>query len=87
MGRTCGEPNEIKKNTHPTNITALLCEQGYEMPTMPAAGAGASSTVRMGAGAGVPVLGEEATEPGRIADLVAAIAHNSEAVACESAVK
>ena len=24
MGRTCGEPNEIKKNTHPENITALI---------------------------------------------------------------
>ena len=24
MGRTCGEPNEIKKNTHPKNITALF---------------------------------------------------------------
>ena len=22
--RTCGEPDEIKKNTHPKNITALL---------------------------------------------------------------
>ena len=27
MGRTCGEPNEIKKNTHPKNITALYCGQ------------------------------------------------------------
>jgi len=27
MGRTCGEPDEIKKNTHPKNITALFCEQ------------------------------------------------------------
>ena len=24
---TCGEPNEIKKNTHPGNITALFGEQ------------------------------------------------------------
>ena len=24
MGRTCGEPDEIKKNTHPKNITALF---------------------------------------------------------------
>ena len=27
--RTCGEPNEIKKNTHPNNITALFREQAY----------------------------------------------------------
>ena len=27
MGRTCGEPDEIKKNTHPKNITALFREQ------------------------------------------------------------
>ena len=27
MGRTCGEPNEIKKNTHPKYITALFREQ------------------------------------------------------------
>ena len=27
MGRTCGEPVEIKKNAHPTNFTALLREQ------------------------------------------------------------
>ena len=26
MGRTCGEPDEIKKNTHPKNITALFRE-------------------------------------------------------------
>ena len=26
-GRTCGEPNEIKKNTHPENVTALFLEQ------------------------------------------------------------
>ena len=24
MGRTCGEPNEIRKNTHPKNITVLF---------------------------------------------------------------
>ena len=24
MGRACGEPNEIKNNTHQTNITALF---------------------------------------------------------------
>ena len=24
MGRTCGEPNEIKKKTHPENVTALI---------------------------------------------------------------
>ena len=24
MGRTCGEPDEIKKNTHPKNIIALF---------------------------------------------------------------
>ena len=29
MGRTCGEPNEIKKNTHPKNITALFRDQDY----------------------------------------------------------
>ena len=28
MGRTRGEPNEIKGKTHPTNTTALLREQG-----------------------------------------------------------
>ena len=27
MHRTCGEPDEIKKNTHPKNITALLRDQ------------------------------------------------------------
>ena len=27
MGRTCGEPDEIKKNTHPKNITALVRDQ------------------------------------------------------------
>ena len=27
MGRTCGEPDEIKKNTHPEYITALFCER------------------------------------------------------------
>ena len=27
MGRTCGEPDEIKKNTHPKNITALCRDQ------------------------------------------------------------
>ena len=30
MGRTCGEPNEILKNTHPKNITALVREQGSD---------------------------------------------------------
>ena len=27
MGRTCGEPDEIKKNTHPKTFTALFREQ------------------------------------------------------------
>jgi len=27
MGRTCGEPGEIKKNTHPKIFTALFREQ------------------------------------------------------------
>ena len=27
--RTCGEPNETKKNTHPKNTTALFREQAY----------------------------------------------------------
>ena len=27
MGRTCGEPDEIKKNTHPKCFTALFREQ------------------------------------------------------------
>ena len=27
MGRTCGEPDEIKKNTHPKYFTALFREQ------------------------------------------------------------
>ena len=31
MGRTCGEPNEIKKNTHPKHITALLREQAQRL--------------------------------------------------------
>ena len=26
---TCGEPNEIKKNTHPKNNTALFHEQAH----------------------------------------------------------
>ena len=29
MGRTCGEPDEIKKNTHPKYITALFRESRY----------------------------------------------------------
>ena len=29
MGRTCGEPDEIKKNTHPKNFTALFREQAW----------------------------------------------------------
>ena len=33
MGRTCGEPNEIKKNTHPKNITALFREQVRRLAT------------------------------------------------------
>ena len=28
MGRTCGEPNEIKKNTHAENITVFFFKQG-----------------------------------------------------------
>ena len=39
MGRTCGEPDEIKKNTHPKNITALFRGQALsssaEKPTSP----------------------------------------------------
>ena len=38
MHRTCGEPDEIKKNTHPINITALFREQdtcGKKNPTNP----------------------------------------------------
>ena len=31
MGRTCGEPDEIKKNTHPKNITALFREQDLDL--------------------------------------------------------
>ena len=27
VGRTCGEPNKIKKTTHPKNITALFRDQ------------------------------------------------------------
>ena len=27
--RTCGEPDEIKQNTHPKNITALFSEQAH----------------------------------------------------------
>ena len=30
MGRTCGEPNEIKKNTHPKCMTALFRAAGPE---------------------------------------------------------
>ena len=29
MGRTCGEPDEIKKHTHPKHFTALFREQGF----------------------------------------------------------
>ena len=29
MGRTCGEPDESKKNTHPKSTTALLCGQAW----------------------------------------------------------
>ena len=31
MGRTRGEPKEIKKNTHPTNITALFGVQAHKI--------------------------------------------------------
>ena len=40
MGRTRGDPDEIKKNTHPKNITALFREQArlklhrFEAPTV-----------------------------------------------------
>ena len=30
MGRTCGEPNEIKKNTDRKHITSLVREQELE---------------------------------------------------------
>ena len=33
--RTCGEPDEIKKNTHPENFTALFREQARPTPTTP----------------------------------------------------
>ena len=29
MGRTCGEPDEIEKSTHPKNFTALFREQAW----------------------------------------------------------
>ena len=29
MGRTCGEPDEIKKNAHPKKFTALFREQAF----------------------------------------------------------
>ncbi len=32
MGRTCGEPDEIKKNTHPKDVTALVREQADQTP-------------------------------------------------------
>ena len=32
MGRTCGEPNEIKKYIHPKNVIALLAGQLVEIP-------------------------------------------------------
>ena len=32
MGRTCGEPDEIKKNTHPKYFTALFREQAAPRP-------------------------------------------------------
>ena len=32
MGRTCGEPDEIKKNTHPKNFTALFRAAGSVHP-------------------------------------------------------
>ena len=31
---TCGEPDEIKKNTHPKNITALFHGQGLVEPPL-----------------------------------------------------
>ena len=33
MGRTCGEPDEIKKNTHPEKFTALFRERTCDVPT------------------------------------------------------
>ena len=33
MGRTCGEPDEIKKNTHPEYITALCRAQVWDVAT------------------------------------------------------
>ena len=30
MGCTCGEPGDIKKKTHPKNVTALFRAQGYQ---------------------------------------------------------
>ena len=32
VGRTCGEPDEIKKNNHPKNFTALFGEQVFSCP-------------------------------------------------------
>jgi len=34
MGRTCGEPDEIKKNTHPKIFTALFGEQATTATTV-----------------------------------------------------
>ena len=38
MGRTCGEPDEIKKNTHPKNITALFRDTYVSNPHRPRRG-------------------------------------------------
>ena len=34
--RTCGEPNEIKKNTHPEHTTALYRAQDVDLPSIKA---------------------------------------------------
>ena len=36
MGRTCGEPNEITKNTHPKRITALFRVRAQDTVLTPA---------------------------------------------------
>ena len=55
MGNTCGEPNEINKNTHPNNITALFCEQGKETPgRFIKGGGGQAGDIGFGSSCGPP---------------------------------
>ena len=46
MGRTCGEPDEIKKNTHPKNILPLFFASRRSSPTTPTSSSAPSTTLR-----------------------------------------